>query len=132
MANQKLTQVVNRDLPCKLTDAEKAELSEEMARAEIEIEDLKEQAKLLNTKKRKLEGHRNEIAHQVEDGEQKRSVVCSWQEDLPHNCTRLIRNDTGDVVEEKALTAEDLQEGLPGTEAGDVVPINKATKNPKA
>lgn len=116
------THVVHRDLKCELSDAEKADLSDEMAGAEIKIEALKEQAKLLNTQKRKLEGHRNELAHQVEGGAQERSVECHWVEDLPKNVKRLFRQDTMEIVDEVALTAADLQEELPGTE-DNVTPI---------
>lgn len=124
----KQTHITNRDLPCQLTDAEKAELSEEMAKAEIGIEDLKSQVQNLNTEKRKLGGHLNALAHQLDDGAQERSVECHWVEDLPHGVKRLVRQDTQEVVEEETLTSADLQEELPGSEAGEVVSINKKPK----
>lgn len=116
------THIQHRDLPCELTDAEKAELSDDMAKTEIGIEKLKAQVKDLNTDKRGLEGHLNTLAHAVEDGVQDRSVECHWEEDLRQNVKRLIRQDTKKMVEEVALTLEDRTADLPGTE-GNVTPI---------
>ena len=121
---QPTTHIVNRDLPCKLSDEDKAKLSDEQARTEIQIEVIKGRVTDLNTEKRALEGHRNKLAHEVEDGAQERSVVCHWVEDLPHGVKRLVRQDTKDVVEEETLTGDDLQETMPGTD-GDVTPIDK-------
>lgn len=125
------THIQHRDLPCALTDADKAQLSDEMAKAELEIEQLKDEAQALNAQKRKLEGHRNALAHAVEDGVQDRSVECHWEENLAQNVKRLIRQDTKKMVEEVALTAEDRMDDLPGTE-GNVTPIagGKGDKKP--
>lgn len=130
MANQQ-THVVHRDLPCKISDQDRAKLGDDMARTETQIETLKEEAKELNTKKRALQGHLNKVAHEIEDGAQEKSVECHWVEDLPHGVKNLIRQDTMETVDSATLTAADLQEELPGTEdadAGDVIPITKTPK----
>lgn len=129
MAKQNMTHIVHRDLDCELTDADKAALSGEMAKAELGIEALKSEVAELNTKKRGLQGHLNELAHALDDGLQERSIECHWVEDLPHNVKRLVRQDTMEPIEEVALTAADLQEELPGTEDGEnVTPIGKGKK----
>ncbi len=126
----KKTHIVHRDLPVDLSDEDKAKLGVDMASAETQIEDLKEQAKELNTKRRALEGHRNKVAHEIENGAQEQSIECRWVEDLPHGVKNLIRQDTMETVDTATLTSADLQEELPGTgddDAGDVIPI-KGTK----
>ncbi len=122
---KKKPHVVQRDLPCQLTDAEKAELSEEMATAELGIEKLKGEVRELNSEKRGLQGHLNALAHALDDGAQDKSVECLWVEDMAKNVKRLIRQDTKEVVEESALTLEDRMDDLPGTE-GNVSSIADA------
>lgn len=123
---KKKPHVVQRDLPCALSDAEKAELSEEMASAELSIEKLKGEVQALNTEKRGLQGHLNALAHSLDDGAQDKSVECHWVEDMAKNVKRLVRQDTGDVVDESALTLDDRMDDLPGTE-GNVTSIADAT-----
>ena len=120
------THIVYRDLTCKLTDAEKAGLSVEMAKAELSIETIKGKVQELNTEKRALEGHRNGLAHDVDEGTQEKSVECHWEENLAKGFKRLIRQDTKKMVEETTLTADELQEPIPGTGGkGNVTPIDK-------
>lgn len=121
----KKTHIVHRDLPVELSDEDKAKLGVEMASTETQIEDLKEQAKELNTKKRALQGHLNKVAHEIEDGAQERNVECHWVEDLPHGVKNLIRQDTMETVDTATLTAADLQEELPGTSDDNVTSIGK-------
>ncbi len=127
----KKTHTVHRDLPVELSDEDKAKLGVDMASTETQIEQLKEDAKELNTKKRALQGHLNKVAHEIEDGAQERNVECHWVEDLPHGVKNLVRQDTMETVDTATLTHADLQEELPGTsddDAGDVIPITKTPK----
>ena len=128
---QKQTHIVHRDLPCKLSDGDRAELSDAMAKAELSIEALKAKVTELNAEKRGLEGHRNGLAHDVDEGTQDKSIECHWVEDLKQNVKRLIRQDTKEEVEKTALTADDLQEKMPGTDkpagkGGNVTSIDNA------
>lgn len=125
MAKQTQTHIVQRELPCKMSDADKASVLDDMAAAELGVENLKAEVRELNTKKRALEGHRNGLAHDVEMGTQEREVECLWVEDMAKNVKRLIRQDTQEVVEETALTLDDRMQDLPGTE-GNVSSIADA------
>lgn len=103
---------VLRDLPVQLTDVDLAQKAKELAEAELKVDALKEEAKGLNKNKRAAEGHRLELARIVESGEEERQVACRWIEHIDENCKRLVRQDTAEVVDEEALTAEDHQQGL--------------------
>ncbi len=106
------TEVVKRELPVELTDAELAARGTEQADTELKIEALKDKVQGLNGEKRKLEGHRNTLAHVIDKGVEDRMVECKWVEDLDHNVKKLERLDTGEVVENVALTAEDREGSL--------------------
>jgi len=103
---------VNRDLPVKLTTEDLERLGTEMSVVELEIKDLKDQVSGLNTTRRGKEGHRLELATTIDTGEETRSVECKWVESVAENVTRLIRQDTGEEVDSRTLTPDDLQQGL--------------------
>ena len=110
---------VLRDLPVQLTEEDLAQKAKELADAELKVDALKEEAKGLNSQKRAAEGHRLELAHIVESGHEERQVPCRWIEHIEENCKRLVRQDTGGVVHEEALTAEDHQGALNLVRDGD-------------
>lgn len=105
---------VFRDLPVKLSEADLAVKADELAQAELEVDDIKSKVRELNAKKRAAEGHRLKLAQIVDTGEEDRQVKCRWIEDLPQNRKLLVRQDNQETVEEVALTADDLQGTLPG------------------
>lgn len=103
---------VMRDLPVQLTEEDLAQKAKELAEAELKVDALKEQTKVLNKDKRAAEGYRLELAHIVDTGEEERQVACRWIDDLDQNCKRLVRQDNHEVVDEEPLTADDHQQGL--------------------
>lgn len=100
-------------LPCKLTDDDRVKTSRLVAQAWLEyeeIEDAKKEAAAKETKK--LKAKRAEIADLagiLREGFEPRPVKCRWVEDLNHGVKRLVRQDTGDIVREVTLSADDLQ-----------------------
>jgi hypothetical protein len=107
---------VHRDLPVKLTEPELLAFGDEMADCEMRIGTLKLKRKELNAKITVQRDERKRLAKLVDDGTELRKVVCRWVEDVAHQCKRLVRQDTGDVVDTQALTADDLQEDMFGDE----------------
>lgn len=103
---------VMKDLPVKLTGEDLERMAAHQSETEIKIEGLKDERKDLNKEIGDLEKHRNKLAHCVDSGEEERQVECHWIEDLDHNVRRLIRQDSGDVVDEQTMTAAERQEGL--------------------
>ncbi len=101
-----------RELMCKLTEAELLQRGETMAEAELEIAKLKEERKGINGTIADLSATRNKLAKVIEDGEELRAVDCTWIEDIKQNVHNLIRQDTGELVTSRAMTAADHQLGL--------------------
>jgi predicted nuclease with TOPRIM domain len=106
------TEREQRQLICKLTESEVKKRGEEMAACELEIDDLKEQRRGLNGKIADLATQRNKLAQVIDDAAESRMVDCVWIEDIKQNCADLIRQDTGEKVDTRPLTADDLQEAL--------------------
>ncbi len=74
---------VERELPVKLTEAELMKLGDQAA----------EDQKL----------------HDIKAGVEQRLVKCLIEEDLDKNVLRVTRQDTGEIVEERALTLQERQ-----------------------
>lgn len=101
-----------RELPCKLNDLELRARGDEMAEAELGIDKLKETRRGINGQIADLSTTRAKLAVTIEAREEERMVACTWIEDLPQNRRKLIRQDTGEEVDVRALTAEDHQAKL--------------------
>ena len=54
----------------------------------------------------------NNLAHKIDTGTEDLEVECTITKDYEHNTFKCIRLDTGEVVEERALTAEELQRSM--------------------
>jgi len=104
---------IERELPCKLTDDELRMRGDAMAEAELEVDKLKAERRALNKKIFARTDERNKLAHVIDAEEEVRPVICKWIADLDHNAWNLIRQDTGDRVEQRAMTAADRQGVLP-------------------
>jgi hypothetical protein len=98
-----------RELPCKLTEAELLQRGDAMADAELAIDKLKDKRTKITKKIGEKRKERFELGVVIDRGEEARDVRCVWIEDFTHNCKRLVRQDTGDTVEEATMTAEDRQ-----------------------
>lgn len=98
-----------RMLHVQLTEAELLTRGEAMSKAELRIEALKEERSDLT----KLIGvevkARAELAHTIERGSEERSVRCAWIEDWSANAMNLVRQDTGETVDMRPMSALDRQ-----------------------
>jgi hypothetical protein len=104
---------VERELPCKLTEVELLARGEAQAEAELKIEALKAERRELNRAINVQVDERNKLAHTIDSGLENRKVVCKWIADFEHNVWNLIRQDTGEQVEQRTMTAADRQGALP-------------------
>lgn len=102
-----------RELPCELTHAEfeaKAELLKDVCQSiSAKKEERKALTKKLNDAIKAMEEEERQLCEDIDSRTEKRMVACHWVEDYDHNVTRLVRQDTGETVDERALTADDLQ-----------------------
>jgi hypothetical protein len=101
-----------RELMCKLTEIELLARGETMAEAELEIAKLKETRKGINGQIQDYSATRNKLAKVIENGEELRMVDCAWIEDDKQNVHNCIRQDTGELVMSRAMTAADRQQTL--------------------
>lgn len=108
--------VFQKELPVELSDIELLERGEEHAKAKLEHERLlRERTEVtgkLNGKIREVNLTCSKLAKVVNDGTEDRLVDVQWQEDRPHQIKRLVRLDTKEVIEERAMTSDELQEDL--------------------
>jgi hypothetical protein len=101
-----------RELDCTLTEPEALVRGDEMAAAEVEIEGLESQRKGLNGQIADLRERRRVLAHVIESGTEKRMVQCTWTADYGTGMTTCVRDDTGEVLAQRPLTAGDRQTNL--------------------
>lgn len=104
---------IERELPCKLTDDELRMRGDAMAEAELLVDTLKAERRAVNKKIFAATDDRNKLAHVIDAEEEPRVVVCKWIADFDQNVYTLVRQDTGDTVEQRAMTAADRQGSLP-------------------
>jgi hypothetical protein len=104
---------IERNLPCKLTEAELLARGDAMAAAELKIDTLKAERRGVNAQIREQTDERNKLAHTIESELEHRPVICKWIADFTHNVFRLVRQDTGDEIETRPMTAADRQGALP-------------------
>jgi len=102
-------------LKCVLTDREKLERGERAAEIEMKInveeEEYREVRKEYREKLKGLKAERYLLLDEIRNGEE-RPVECTVREDYARDMVMVVRNDTGEVVEERPMTAEDRQQRL--------------------
>ena len=102
-----------RELECPLNETEVRERGEEMAGAEREAERLKVRRRALNVQIRGRLDRMTELAKAIESRSEMRELPCTWRPDYKRKVFDLIRDDTDEVVEQRVMTAADLQGRLP-------------------
>lgn len=114
MSNQK---TVTIDARHKFTDAERVELSEKMARftsLKREAEDNKKaSAAQYKYEIEQLESQINSICGKINEGYEMRSTKCHVEMDFDMRLKRYYSVQTGDLVDERAMNDNDLQQDLP-------------------
>jgi hypothetical protein len=111
--------IVIRELACKLTADELLQRGDAMADCELVIDKLKDKRGKLSKKIGEKRKERFDLAEMIERGEETREVNCEWREDFAKNVKRLIRRDTGNEVEHVTMTAEERQLSMEAPAPGD-------------
>jgi predicted neutral ceramidase superfamily lipid hydrolase len=108
--------VVHRDLPVAMSHDENVRSAKEIARLEIEIRQLeRERRESSETCTGRIKSHREEVltlAHAIDTGTKTVPVECEVVRDFEQGLWKIVRRDTGDCVEQRALTPEELQVDL--------------------
>lgn len=112
-----LPEKTTRNLNCDLTEEEVSTYSNELARITTEQEGLEDE------KKSVMSGYKDKIdrcvldmrtlARKIQTRKEMRDVECRWTFDFSKARATLKRIDTLEIIEERAMTAEELQIELP-------------------
>jgi hypothetical protein len=109
---------VMRSLPVRLTAPEIQERSQAMAGAVLNIYDLDDELALIKddfkTRRKSYEAIVREHAQTLKRGWEERPVGCGLNKDFARNVVRMFRLDTGEMVEERAISKEERQRELDG------------------
>ena len=106
-----------RRLPVKLTDEEMIIKGQELAELENQLTDLEDQkrvtAKAFSKDIEANKGRIKRVSHAINTKQENRDVECEEVRDEEAMKVSVIRLDTGEIVSERLMTAE--EEGRPGT-----------------
>ncbi len=110
--------LIKEYLKCLLTEKEKTELSAKIAkaisdRASAEAK-LKEVGASIKAQIAQLDAEISEKALQINNGYEYRNVECRMDKDYRLGSVTITRLDTGEVIRERPMTAEERQLELPG------------------
>ena len=110
--------LIKEYLKCQLTEKEKTELSAKIAkaisdRASAEAK-LKEVSASIKAQIAQLDAEISEKALQINNGYEYRNVECRMDKDYRLGSVTITRLDTGEVIRERPMTAEERQMELPG------------------
>jgi len=113
-----------QELPVKLTTQEQADRGQELAQLGVLIEEREaNRREVMAELKGEIDGLKAEASKlrtSVADGEEPRPVVVEKWGNHTANLIRYVRTDTGDVVEERAMEADERQGSLfDGSDDGD-------------
>jgi len=124
--------LVKEYLKCLLTEKEKTELSAKIAKA---ISDrtsaeakLKEVSASIKAQIAQLDAEISEKALQINNGYEYRNVECRMDKDYRLGSVTITRLDTGEVIRERPMTAEERQMELLGEKKEKRVRTKLSTK----
>lgn len=107
---------ITKTLHCRLTDTELLVLGDEMACAMGAVGklegDKKQSADDFKAQIEKKYAEISDLAGKVRTKEIDRQVECTVTVDFEARCVRTVRDDTGEVIEERAMTATECQAAL--------------------
>ncbi len=108
--------VETRTLPVELTDDELLQRGDELARAIQAVREeerhQKAQREAMKDALASLQGDCARLAQVVRERAEPRSVGCRIVHDYAANAVQLVREDTGEVIESRAMSDHERQLGL--------------------
>jgi hypothetical protein len=107
------TRTFVQDLPVPLSGIEKSDRREKLEAVELKLDALAAERDLilegLNDRKKKLELERKDLLAGLKNGHEQRPVDCEERFDLDRWRAVIVRLDTGDEIEERAITASERE-----------------------
>lgn len=108
--------MTTRNLKCQLTPQEVHDYGVRLARANSSKEEAEERKKEVDAQlKAEIESHSTKalnLARKINNGYEYREVECAILHDFKANTVSIRRVDTNELVETRALSAEERQTGL--------------------
>ena len=99
---------LQRDLPCKLSDAELIKIGKQLATLQKEIDGYRDKQRELAAKIRPLAKMVSAHVTSIDNGTELRLVKCEVHEGPGVNI-RIVRTDTGETIENRAMTESERQ-----------------------
>lgn len=107
---------VTKDLPCKVSDLEKADKRTRIAalltRYDAVEAKKKEVTSTFSTEMKQLRSEMSKLAREVDTGVEEKPVLCEERPVYPQNAMQTVRLDTNEIVSERALKSEELQTNM--------------------
>lgn len=103
-----------KELECALDDDELRVRGDDMASAELEVDELKLKRSGINGEIADLRAKCAKLAKAIDSRTEIRMVACVWIEELQQNAKRLVRQDTGETIDTRALEVAELQQDMFG------------------
>jgi hypothetical protein len=108
-----------RCLKVKISDEELSELWQQAASITMALVEQEEAAVMAKDRVKRLTEDRNRLVAKLRDPYKLADVACVWTVNVEENSKTLLRIDTNELVETRALSAEDRQTELAKTEAAN-------------
>lgn len=112
----KVTRNFIERLACKLSDEQLAKCARDIGTSRREMQALEaERRQKIDYFKARIDGvgaRIDELAEMAASGSEERDVTCQELHVFPLNIVRIVRVDTGEMLSERAMTAEERQETL--------------------
>lgn len=116
MADTSKLEVIKEVLPVQLTDEERLEFANTLAKANQAVEHAIDEKKYLNSQAgsrvKQAEAHRDEITNIVSSGKEWREVIVHRKFDYEKGILTETRIDTGEVIASRPLTDAEKQGNL--------------------
>lgn len=114
-------ETVVKVLPVELTDKEVQERGEKLAELEQDAQECREEAAAnaarYRERKKALAEQIAKVSKCINDGKEDRQVTCDLVPDYRRNLMEIVRQDTNEAVDSRALTADERQMELGGKKA---------------
>jgi hypothetical protein len=124
----------DKKLPVQLSDDEERQMGLDHARTHAAIKDEKEKKKDISAKIKELTERADKLEKALTSGVEERLVEVKEVVDWKAKCVTLVRLDTGETIEERAMRADEIQKPLnlkPGqSKVDDKDSKGKAGKTP--
>ena len=109
-------QTLFKEVRYKFTQEEMKTIAQEMAEAVSRLDNLEEELQEVRAgfkeKMAKAQKTVKQCAAKIRSGWELRTIECRLEKEFATNTVRIYRQDTGELVEERAMTAEERQLAL--------------------